>query len=322
VSQEREPRPELDREIVAAYAATFIPRFDVYPIQLPNGAYVSVKKPLNTELVAAHLTGSITLGAYALDAQSRAKWICLDADNDDNWQGLLDLAHDLEQEQVPAYLELSRRGGHLWLFLEAISGKEARRFGKQLLFGRGLSNVELYPKQDELKTGTGSLVRLPLGCHRLTGKRYHFINPDGEPLAPTIRAQIQLLAQPQRVPHAFITEVLRYASDTTPPPPTPPFPSHRDETHGATPSERIKNHISVYDFVSRYVPLDASGRSYCPFHDDQRKSFAVNEKGNYWHCFAGCGGGSVIDFWLKWRETHGQSPDFNETITELAQMLL
>ena len=36
-----------------------------------------------------------------------------------------------------------------------------------------------------------------------------------------------------------------------------------------------------------------------------------------WPCFAGCGGGSVIDFYTKWREC-----DFTRAIGELAAMLL
>ncbi|MHA2433799.1 MAG: CHC2 zinc finger domain-containing protein, partial [Candidatus Thorarchaeota archaeon] len=43
----------------------------------------------------------------------------------------------------------------------------------------------------------------------------------------------------------------------------------------------------------------------------------VNDEGNYWHCFAGYGGGSVIDFWMNWREC-----DFTTAIKELAEMLL
>ncbi|MCA9911663.1 MAG: hypothetical protein KC519_23570 [Anaerolineae bacterium] len=91
---------------------------------------------------------------------------------------------------------------------------------------------------------------------------------------------------------------------------------------GATPSERIKNRISVHDFVSQYVELDRNGKGLCPFHDDHVYSFGVNVQGNYWHCFAGCGGGSVIDFWMRWRKLNGQDDSFTATITDLAKMLL
>ncbi|MDQ4077807.1 MAG: CHC2 zinc finger domain-containing protein [Chloroflexota bacterium] len=82
-------------------------------------------------------------------------------------------------------------------------------------------------------------------------------------------------------------------------------------------SETIKGAITVLEFVSQYVPLSSSGKGQCPCHDDQWPSFSVNDKAGYWHCFAGCGGGSIIDFWQKWR-----SCDFTTTVTELAEMLL
>jgi DNA primase len=84
-------------------------------------------------------------------------------------------------------------------------------------------------------------------------------------------------------------------------------------------SEKIKARVTVLEFVSQYVELKpaASGAiGLCPFHDDHHPSFGVNTEGNYWHCFVGCGGGSVIDFWMKW-----QKCDFATAVRELAEML-
>jgi DNA primase len=103
-----------------------------------------------------------------------------------------------------------------------------------------------------------------------------------------------------------------------------PEPSFRRVScvQGETLSARIKAAISVEEFVGQYVELDSQLRSHCPFHDDQHKSFSVNTKGGYWHCFLGCGGGSIIDFYRHLREKNGQDGSFVVTITELAQMLL
>ena len=79
----------------------------------------------------------------------------------------------------------------------------------------------------------------------------------------------------------------------------------------------MKRAISVHDYVSRTVELDEQGRGHCPFHNDGHKSFSVNKDENYWHCFAGCGGGSVIDFWMRWKKC-----DFITAVTELAEMVL
>jgi hypothetical protein len=319
---EYSPRPEPDREVVAAYATRFIPRYDMYPLQLPDGRYVTIRKRMGLNLVTAHLKGMVTIGAYALDEESRAKWICFDADDEDEWMGLRGMAACLEREHITPYVEPSRRGGHLWLFFAALAGVDVRRFGQQLLLEHGLETVELFPKQDILSTGPGSLVRLPLGRHRLTDRRYHFITTSGAPLAPTVRDQIKLLAAPARVPQAFIDQVLARAPVPVTVSPTPRFAAPPGDVAGETLSERLKNRISVYDFVSEYVELDLQGRGLCPFHDDHRKSFGVNQADNFWHCFAGCGGGSIVDFWMKWREQHGQDPSFSATIRELAQMLL
>jgi len=316
---ERPHHPEVDRGLARAYAATFIPRRDMFPVQRPDGSYVTLKRKLSLDLIAAHLQGAVTLGAYALDARSMARWICMDADDDHEWQGVYSLAVDLHRQGVPGYLEPSRRGGHLWLFMEPTPGAEARRFGRQLLTECGLEAVELYPKQDKLKTGPGSLVRLPLGVHLKTGKRYYFVTLDGQPLAPTIREQARLLATPDRVSPAFVQEVIAHV----PKEPTGPEPEFTPtDAAGEQLSDRIKAAISVYDYVSRYVELDERGRGHCPFHPDDHKSFSVNAEKNYWNCFSGCGGGSLIDFAMKWRDVRGEDGGFTATITALAEMLL
>ncbi len=321
MGREHEPPAELDPGLVAAYAATFIPRFDRYPLQLPDGRYVTLRRQLHLDLVTAHLKGLITLGAYALDAQSQARWVCFDADDGDQWQRLLAMAAHLEREAVTPYREPSRRGGHLWLFFEPQDGAQARRFARQLLVEHELENVELYPKQDALDAGPGSLVRLPLGRHRLTRQRYHFITSAGEPLAPTVRAQVRLLSAPARVPQAFIDQVVARVPTPEAASPTPRLVLLPDAGLGETLSERLKHRISVFDFVSQYVELNDRGVGMCPFHDDHHASFGVNREKNYWSCWAGCGGGSLIDFWSKWREAHGKDPGFVATITELADIL-
>ncbi|GIL13925.1 MAG: hypothetical protein BroJett038_26450 [Chloroflexota bacterium] len=322
--RERKPVLDLDREIIGYFANTFMPRFDRYPLQRRDGSYVAVNDLLTFDRIANHLLGWHTLGAYALDTDSQARWLCLDADDQPTWRGLISLARALAADFVPAYLELSRRGGHLWLFTAPTPGREIRRFGKQLLHEHGLEQVELYPKQDELRTGPGSLVRLPLGFHRKDNRRYHFVTLDSTtPLAPTIRDQVRLLTNPGRVPPAFMTDVLARAPERQPVFPTLAFKTRvrKGKPAGETPSERIKNAVSVLDFVGQYVDLDAGGRGYCPFHDDHRMSFGVQVDGNFWHCFAGCGGGSVIDFYMKWRALNGQDGSFTATIKDLIGLL-
>lgn len=312
-AERRLPEREI-APLVDVLAGRFIQRWDKYPRQLPDGQYVTVHAPLTRTMLAAHVRGVETLGAYVLNRESRAQFMVLDADNEPDRRRLISLAQLLEQLSCPSYLEASRRGAHLWFFFERpLDGGDVRRFGKGLLAHFNLDGIELYPKQSALRgDGPGSLIRLPFGVHRKSGKRYGFYTPTGEPLAPTLSEQILALSAPQAVPERLFAHYGEYASA----PPAQPVFEPVDGV-GERPSDRIKAAVSCHDFISRFVSLSASGRGQCPFHDDQVASFSVNTQGNYWHCFAGCGGGSIIDFWMNWRKV-----DFVTAVGELSEMLL
>ena len=328
---------ELDPQLTRAFAETFVSRWDCYPLQIEKGTYIQVQEKLTLSHIFKHLTNAylgykpFTIGAYALSEQSQAKWVCFDADADQQWAELWRLARSLQDISIPMYLEPSRRGGHLWLFTPLLSGTDVRQFARKLLVMQNISEfgedrkrrIEIYPKQDVLGEGAGSFVRLPLGVHQKTGQIYTFVDLEGKPVAPSIREQMRVLGQPNRVSQEFVSAILATEVEVPAPPPKPsPKFKKRKPRHNESLSESLKHAISVFDFVSRYVDLNEQGRGLCPFHEDHEKSFAVNKGRNYWHCFAGCGGGSLIDFWAKWRETHGQDSSFTETIKDLREMLL
>ncbi|MBA3530308.1 MAG: hypothetical protein H0T73_00105, partial [Ardenticatenales bacterium] len=172
-------------------ATCFIQRWDLYSFQRPDGRYTCVHRPLPIKHIEAHLRGEMTLGTYLLDPESQARFVVLDADDTETWQHLVQTARSLASRGVPGYLEQSRRGGHLWFFFaRPVSGRTARAFGTGLIQASGLGTLELYPKQEALRDGPGSLIRLPFGRHRLTGRRYGFLTPAGERLAPTVRKQV------------------------------------------------------------------------------------------------------------------------------------
>jgi hypothetical protein len=315
VEQIPHKQPEFTRSTVD-FGRHFVQRWDLYAQQLDNGRYICIHEPLHPEQILSHLAGEITLGAYLLDQNSQARYVVLDADDHDSFSDLFQLSQTLTQEDVPSYLESSRRGGHLWLFFDqAIPGNLARDFGRGLLDCHRVTNVELFPKQDKLVSGPGSLIRMPFGIHRLTGTRYGFITSQGELLAATLQDQIRALSAPEIVPEDMFEAYRSYA-----PKKHNPSVLEVSKRPGDTLSDQIKNSVTVLEFVSQYVELKPTGSGaigLCPFHDDHKPSFSVNAQGNYWHCFAGCGGGSVIDFWTKW-----QGGDFKTAIKVLAQILL
>lgn len=325
---ERQPSDVELSPLAEILARKFINRWDIYPEQLENGRYVSRHESLHVGLLFAHLRGEMTLGTYLLDANSRGRFLVYDADDNPGWRRLQALAHALLEQGTMGYLEPSRRGGHLWLFFnKPIAGADVRSFGTGLLSYFRVSGIELYPKQELLTTGPGSLIRLPFGIHRRTGRRYGFYHLNGTPIAPTIPGQIRVLSAPQIISNEALAFFMRYSASIDPPPP--------QNVHDATRatgkaldtqlpvSERIKAAITVKEFVLRYIELSPAGAGLCPFHDDHHPSFSVNDKENFWHCFAGCGGGSVIDFYMLYQQrVMHRECDFKTAIKELADLLL
>ncbi len=315
----RLPDEELTRP-AAALVQRFIQRWDAYPQQLDDGRYVCKHEQLNVVHLYAHLRGEITLGTYVLYRESKARFVVLDNDTEGGWSYMLDCGASLATGGIPAYLEKSRRGGHLWIFFrESIAGSLARTFAQTVVEKHNLEGFEIYPKQDEAGEGFGSLIRLPFGVHRLTGRRYGFFGSDGKPLGRTIREQINALQRPDFVSEALLKTYKKTSSSET----VKARPKRLRETTEHV-SDRLKARVTALEFISGYVdlkPNEGGAVGLCPFHDDHHPSFAVNDKENYWHCFAGCGGGSIIDFWSLWRKKNGLDPSFTATVTDLAEML-
>ena len=320
---EREPTDYELSPSAEVLARRFIQRWDIHTVQSHSGSgYYTLYESLHVGHLFAHLRGEVTLGTYLLNAESNGRFLVLDADNSYQWDQLIHLCKHLHEQAIPSYLEQSRRGGHLWFFLEKwTSGKRIRDFGKGLLYAHQIQEVEIYPKQDELKKGPGSLIRLPFGIHRRSHRRYGFVTVDGEPMADTIREQLRFLSTPQVVPKSAFQDFVKQAPKKTAKERNLGLsvPKRTDFAgNGELPlSEQIKVSVSVRDFVGNFVSLSASGTGLCPFHDDHNPSFSVNDEENYWHCFT-CGiGGSVIDFWMRYQDC-----DFKTAVSELTSKLL
>jgi hypothetical protein len=282
--------------IVEMLSLQFIQRWDIHARQLEDGRYICVPQPFRMSLMYLHLRGDITLGAYLLDSKSLAKFIVLDADDEMTFRKLKEMAVDLNNQGIPSYQETSRRGGHLWLFFkELIPGEKAKGFGKGLLKSYGIE-AEVYPKQEKLSQGPGSLIRMPFGIHRKSGERYPFYG------LGNFRQQLEILSHPQTVPMEAI-ELYQYRKETH---------------HYEGKSERFKD-IPLVEFIGQYVdlrPIASGALGLCPFHEDHQPSFGVNAKDNYWHCFAGCGGGDIISFWMKWKNC-----DFKTAVKDLEEVI-
>ena len=145
--------------------------------------------PLTATTIRRHLEGQITIGLYSINPiTQRSKWLAIDADYASAMEDLLKLQYSLQRDNVEAALEMSKRGGHLWVFMERPAlARDCRIYIYNLALKLGLrikggglaEGIEIFPKHDELRQGEfGNAIRGPLGIHRGANRRYWFYGAD------------------------------------------------------------------------------------------------------------------------------------------------
>ncbi|GHO69089.1 hypothetical protein KSC_079810 [Ktedonobacter sp. SOSP1-52] len=302
----------FSREDLGSLVKTCIGRRNDYAVQRDDGGYLRAGRAMTYDLVAAHLAGQVTLGSYVIDEQGRCRFGLYDCDKRGGLVDLVALQERLAIDGIVSSLEASRRGGHLWVFLASrLSPLQLRRW----LLPYCPEGMEFFPKQDNALAGPGSLVRVPLGVHRLTGERYPFVRLDRSegfrrlvPVASGVGASLAWLSTAQRVtPPAAITSPERdHAEDAT-----KKNTLQKSAAVLSRPSSRmtIREWCAQQDPVSligRYVDLNTKGLGYCPFgwhhsdgNDTRRSLWVYRPKASdvcCWYCHAWQRGGSVFDF--------------------------
>lgn len=291
-------------EYLSLYADLFVSRHDDYAMQLSNGRYRRVGKPLERIDLADHLLGVRTYGTYVTDAAGLCRFAVMDADTDDGLERLWVLHDTLAALGFFSYVEASRRGGHLWIFFVApVLASQVRTW----LLRYCPSDFELYPKQDEGK-GVGSLIRLPLGVHLRSGKRYAFVERTAEgiqPVAASLDESLAWLLTIQRVQVPQEKQEPRRDDTRTSFSPPPLLRTLQPSGTAQTIREWCALH-DPYALIARYVDLNTMGVGCCPFgwHHKQGqdthaslKVYTPGVPGGYcWYCYTWEQGGSVFDF--------------------------
>ena len=155
----------------------------------PSKRGTDVPLMLTDETIRQHLEGKITVGLYAINPSTqRCKWVAIDADYKNSMEDLLKLQYHLTKDRVEPALEMSKRGGHLWIFLAApLLAMECRIYIHDLALrlgvpikGSGLADgIEVFPKHDAIGAGEfGNAIRGPLGIHRGANRRFWFYGAD------------------------------------------------------------------------------------------------------------------------------------------------
>ncbi len=161
--------------------------------------YVPVRRPMGAEDVEDHLKGRKTYGIYLLRRDATVKTAVMDVDVAPKFrEGKLSKEDRGILRREGAYLmkrirDMSEAAGcaplvefsggkgfHFWFIMDRpIPAGQAKQWLERIRepLYRDLSafSLEVFPKQGELTgKGMGNLVKLPLGVHRVTGKRSYF----------------------------------------------------------------------------------------------------------------------------------------------------
>lgn len=295
----------VTREQAALYAALFANRGEYlqqshYPGKQSGKFYYfqardrATKVPIKLQLstIQAHLAGQITIGLYAIspDTQS-SKWIAIDADYTDARKDLDKLQEAFRADGIEALMESSRRGGHLWIFLdEPILSQLCRFYVLNIALRLGVplkkepvDGIEVFPRQDRLEEGDfGNAIRGPLGIHRASRKRYWF-----EDAPMTLADQFALLNQAKKVTIEHLVKI----SIDLPPLPEPPKPKEWVPPAGWGTDKRgfqILDHVKVEgrsgkDYVAQCPSCAQIGA------DNKRHHLAISvDQPQMYHCWTGC----------------------------------
>ena len=299
-------------------AARCIGRRNDYALQQGNGRYLRVGSVVTLDALWRHVVGVETMGAYVVDEQETCHFAVFDADSLDGLMQLLGVQRQLAADGIDSALEGSRRGGHLWVFFaSAVAPGLVRRW--LLLYSP--DGVEFYPKRDWATwEEPGSLMRVPFGVHRLTGRRYPFLVEAGAgssdrlvPAAQSVAASLEWLATIRRVP-VPARETVGMRDRTRPG--TQPYVA-KGAGGGASLDSDVP--VNIHDWcdrqdavsvIGRYVRLDRRGLGCCPFgrhHDDGKDSrpslwvHAPRSSGApCWYCYVWRRGGNLFDFLCLW----------------------
>ena len=293
--------------VVIAYLRLFVNR-RAYTLQSPRPHpetgrhYYFLSKARGTGKVLSltgttirrHLDGEITIGLYAINpATQRSKWVAIDADYAGAMDDLLKLQYSLQQDKVEAALEMSKRGGHLWIFMQKPAlARECRIYIYNLALRLGVrvkgigptEGIEIFPKHDELREGEfGSAIRGPLGIHRGADRRYWFYGADYD-----LEKQIAYLDQLRKVSEGQLRSFI--AGKTLP----AEFERKRLTPREFVPSNTCGHEFRILEHVGKVRKVGRNYVTRCPScaeagqdRSGDNLSISIDDPRKY-ICWAGC----------------------------------
>jgi hypothetical protein len=251
---------------------------------------------LMEQTVADHLEGRITIGLYAINPlNQRCKWVAIDADYAAAMDDLIKLQYQLTKDRVESALEMSKRGGHLWIFLATplIARKcrtyiydLAQRLGVPVKTSGLAEGIEVFPKHDEIREGAfGNAMRGPLGIHRGAKRRFWFYGADY-----SLEAQIEFLTRLRKLTEE---ELDRFTVGKKLPPSIAKVRSEVEPVSKNALGESRRG-FCILDHVSKTRVVGRNYVAQCPScalagRDSGRDNLAILVSDpRFYRCWAGC----------------------------------
>lgn len=280
-------------DVASVYIGLFCPRTDAYSAwDAAHEGWRPRREPITPELVVAALRSKApSMSGYMITTANTSHVLGIDFDRADGLERAHELGKVMWSDGVPAYLEPSRRGAHLWVVIEQpLPAKVVRRAAMSYLdqtpfwmvpdpsqYGRRIPDpkIEIRPGQDEIAPdGLGSPLRLPTMPHPKTGQRYALYRAYGEPLEFPLGATLgEMLLEVQTAdPVSIQSAAMRFVPLVDP----RHIPKHYREPRAQRddPWEEAKATDVLRDYWN--VPGMLPGRAIrCPAHDDKHPSLSI-----------------------------------------------
>jgi hypothetical protein len=190
---------------------------------------------------------------------------------------------------------MSKRGGHLWIFLALpLLARKCRiyiydlaqRLGVPVKSSGLAEGIEVFPKHDEIQDGAfGNALRGPLGIHRGAKRRFWFYGADY-----TLEAQIEFLTRLRKLTEE---ELDRFTAEKNLPPSIAKLRSEAEPVSNNV-FERNRRRFCILDYVSETRVVGRNYVARCPScalagRDRGRDNLAILvSDARFYQCWAGC----------------------------------
>jgi hypothetical protein len=270
----------LIEDVAAAYIATFAGRTDAHS-PWTGDQWIARREALTPAIVIEAFRTKRPVGAYVAgvpDAEGHitSHLACLDVDIEPGGLMIADrVGRAMRKTGIPAYVEPSRRGAHLWVVMDRrLPCPVIRRALRALLEAADVEadpKIELRPGQDRLSgaDGLGNALRMPLMPHQTTGVGSVLMVPGGQLVASKPSEAVL------NVDHANAAIVEEWAERWIDPAPPLPPREPEDRPQGIT---RFNDQVGVCEVLIRDWGAERAvpGRAIrCVAHDDHNPSLSI-----------------------------------------------